>query len=267
MLFQIEKNVLNSLTIGYNEVPREGALIVFPLDLPAVIIDIRKRKALHIAEPLQVLLIEGKRNIARCFAADLEKKGYSLQVESSGSKGLDALKHFSPDVVVINAASLRTNGLRLVNWFHNRLPSTPLCLIVSEDEPIVEAENVNFFLRLPFTVQKLVNRIRTLENNSHKGMLERGDLVLNPDSRIAIYKNKEVRLTPRQCDLLEKMMQKPGEILRREDLFKAVWDTDYTEDTRTLDVHISWLRQALEDDPHHPELIKTIRGKGYLLKV
>jgi len=62
-------------------------------------------------------------------------------------------------------------------------------------------------------------------------------------------------------------MQKPGEILRREDLFKAVWDTDYTEDTRTLDVHISWLRQALEDDPHHPELIKTIRGKGYLLKV
>jgi DNA-binding response OmpR family regulator len=168
---------------------------------------------------------------------------------------------------VINAASLRTNGLRLVSWFHNRLPSTPLCLIVSEDEPIVEAENVNFFLRLPFTVQKLVNRIRTLENNSHKGMLERGDLVLNPDSRIAIYKNKEVRLTPRQCDLLEKMMQKPGEILRREDLFKAVWDTDYTGDTRTLDVHISWLRQALEDDPHHPELIKTIRGKGYLLKV
>ncbi len=219
------------------------------------------------AESLKVLLIEGKRKIARRFASDLEKKGYSLQVENSGSKGLDALKHFSPDVVVINAASLRTNGLRLVNWFHNSLPSTPLCLIVSEDEPVVETENVNFFLRLPFTVQKLVNRLRTLENNSRKGLLERGDLVLNPDSRIAIYKNKEVRLTPRQCDLLGKMMQKPGEVLRREDLFKAVWETDYVEDTRTLDVHISWLRQALEDDPHHPELIKTIRGKGYLLKI
>ena len=55
--------------------------------------------------------------------------------------------------------------------------------------------------------------------------------------------------------------------LLREALFKAVWDTDYVEDTRTLDVHISWLRQALEDDPHHPDLIKTIRSKGYLLKV
>lgn len=219
------------------------------------------------AESIKVLLIEGKRKVARRFASDLEKKGYSLQVEDSGSKGLDVLKFYSPDVVVINAASLRTNGLRLVNWFRNSLPSTPLCLIVSEDEPAVEMESVNFFLRLPFTVQKLVNRLRTLENNSHKGMLERGDLVLNPDSRIAVYKNKEVRLTPRQCDLLGKMMQKPGEVLRREDLFRAVWDTDYTEDTRTLDVHISWLRQALEDDPHHPDLIKTIRGKGYMLKV
>jgi DNA-binding response OmpR family regulator len=219
------------------------------------------------AESLQVLLIEGKRNVARRFASDLQKKGYSLQVESSGSKGLDALKEFIPDVIVINAASLRTNGLRLVSWFHNSLPGTPLCLIVSEDEPAVEIKNVNFFLRLPFTAQKLVNRLRTLENNSHKGMLVRGDLILNPDSRTAVYKNKEVRLTPRLTDLLGKMMEKPGEVLTREALFKAVWDTDYVEDTRTLDVHISWLRQALEDDPHHPDLIKTIRGKGYLLKV
>lgn len=88
--------------------------------------------------------------------------------------GLEALKVFSPDVVIINAASLRTNGLRLVSWFHNSLPGTPLCLIVAEDEPVAETENVQFFLRLPFTVQKLNNRLRTLENNSHKGILTRG---------------------------------------------------------------------------------------------
>ena len=219
------------------------------------------------AESLQVLLIEGKRKVARCFAADLEKKGYCLKVESSGNLGLEALKVFSPDVVIINAASLRTNGLRLVSWFHNSLPETPLCLIVAEDEPVTEPENVLFFLRLPFTVQKLNNRLRTLEKNSHKGILTRGDLVFNPDSRLAVYRGKEVRLTRRLADLLEKMMERPGEVLSREELFKAVWDTDYVEDTRTLDVHISWLRQALEDDPHHPDLIKTIRSRGYMLKV
>jgi len=157
-------------------------------------------------KPLKVLLIEGKRNIARRFASDLEKKGYSLQIENSGSKGLDALKFFSPNVVVINAASLRTNGQRLASWFRNSLPDTPICLIVAEDETALEVENVNFVLRLPFTAQKLVNRFHTIENNSHKGMLEIGDLVLNPDSGIVVYKDKEVRLTPRQCDLLERMM-------------------------------------------------------------
>lgn len=219
------------------------------------------------AESLHILLIEGKRNVTRCFAADLKRKGYALQVESSGANGLDALKVFKPDIVIINAASLRTNGLRLVNWFHSSLPGTPICLIVAEDEHVTEPEGVNFFLRLPFTVQKLVNRLRTLENNTHRSVITRGDLVFNSDTHLALYRNKEVRLTPRLADLLEKMMENPGEVLSREDLFKAVWDTDYVEDTRTLDVHISWLRQALEDDPRHPELIRTIRGKGYMLKV
>ncbi len=219
------------------------------------------------AETIQVLLVEGKRKLSVCFASDLEKKGYQLMVVDSGSKGLEALKRFSPDAIIINAASLRTNGLRLVNWFHNSVPNIPICLIVAEDEPTVEAEDVTFFLRLPFTVQKLANRLRTLEKNSHKSIIVRGELTLNSDSRVAVFRNKEIHLTPRMTILLEKMMEKPGEILTREALFKSVWDTDYVEDTRTLDVHISWLRQALEDDPRHPELIKTIRGKGYLLKV
>lgn len=188
-------------------------------------------------------------------------------VAESGSKGLEALKRFSPDVVVINAASLRTNGLRLVSWFHNSLPATPICLIVAEDEPVVESEEVTFLLRLPFTVQKLANRLRTLEKNSHKSVLVRGDLALNLDNRIAVYRNKEAQLTPRMAALLEKMMEKNGEVLTRESLFKSVWDTEYTEDMRTLDVHISWLRHALEVDPTHPELIKTIRAQGYMLKV
>ena len=219
------------------------------------------------ADTIQVLLLEVKRKSTFCFAADLEKKGYSLMVAESGSKGLEALKRFSPDVVVINAASLRTNGLRLVSWFHNSLPATPICLIVAEDEPVVESEEVTFLLRLPFTVQKLANRLRTLEKNSHKSVLVRGDLALNLDNRIAVYRNKEAQLTPRMAALLEKMMEKNGEVLTRESLFKSVWDTEYTEDMRTLDVHISWLRHALEVDPTHPELIKTIRAQGYMLKV
>jgi DNA-binding response OmpR family regulator len=67
--------------------------------------------------------------------------------------------------------------------------------------------------------------------------------------------------------LLKILMQNPGTVIERQNLFRQVWDTAYTGDTRTLDVHVSWLRQLLEDDPRHPQYIKTIRGVGYRLDV
>jgi DNA-binding response OmpR family regulator len=78
---------------------------------------------------------------------------------------------------------------------------------------------------------------------------------------------KEARLTPRMTHLLQVLMRHPGEVLEREQLFREVWKTEYMGDTRTLDVHISWLREAIEEDPHKPHLLKTIRGVGYRLDV
>ena len=74
-------------------------------------------------------------------------------------------------------------------------------------------------------------------------------------------------LTPRLVELLKALMAQPGEVIDRTVLFSKVWETEYTDDTRTLDVHISWLRQILEDDPRHPRYIKTLRGVGYRLDV
>ncbi len=78
---------------------------------------------------------------------------------------------------------------------------------------------------------------------------------------------KQTRLTPRLFSLMEALMSNPGEVLLREDLFKKIWETDYLGDTRSLDVHISWLRQAVETDPRNPIYIKTERGIGYRLEV
>jgi DNA-binding response OmpR family regulator len=78
---------------------------------------------------------------------------------------------------------------------------------------------------------------------------------------------REARLTPRQAQLLQILMQHPGEVVGRDQLFKDVWNTGYTGDTRTLDVHISWLREAIEEDPRNPKFIKTIRGVGYRLDI
>ena len=81
------------------------------------------------------------------------------------------------------------------------------------------------------------------------------------------YLDKSAYLTPRLSSLLLVLMEHPSQALAREEIFKRVWETDYTEDTRTLDVHISWLRKALEEDSTHPQLIKTVRGVGYKLEL
>jgi DNA-binding response OmpR family regulator len=211
------------------------------------------------------LLIEKHRKLEICFNDALLRKGYTVLQVNSGGDGLVSLNGFRPDVIVINAASLRTNGLRICSWYHNRLPSIPVILIVAEDEPIADADSVNVIMHLPFTVQKLVNRLRSFEQTFNQDILVRGPLQLNPKTRMVTYYDKSTYLTPRLTLLLQVFMQNNSQPLGREELFKRVWDTDYTGDTRTLDVHISWLRKVLEENPTNPQLIKTVRGVGYLL--
>ncbi len=216
---------------------------------------------------LSVLLIEGKRRLKNNFAQELSDKGFDVTAVTSGATALETIPELMPNVVVINAMSLRTNGLRITNWIRTAWPDLPIILIIAEDEAITNAPQANVLLRLPFTVQKLINRLRLFNEVKHKHILKKGVLELNTQTAVAHYKDKEAHLTPRCSDLLRVMMEKPGKVLTRKELFSQVWDTDYTGDTRTLDVHISWLRNALEENPRQPELIQTIRGIGYKLNL
>ncbi|HQC64602.1 MAG TPA: response regulator transcription factor [Anaerolineaceae bacterium] len=216
---------------------------------------------------LSVLLIEGKRRLKNNFAQELSDKGFDVATVTSGATALETIPDLMPNVVVINAMSLRTNGLRITNWIRTAWPDLPIILIIAEDEAITNASQANVLLRLPFTVQKLINRLLLFNEVKHKHILKKGVLELNTQTAVAHYKDKEAHLTPRCSDLLRVMMEKPGKVLTRKELFSQVWDTDYTGDTRTLDVHISWLRNALEENPRQPELIQTIRGIGYKLNL
>ena len=98
-------------------------------------------------------------------------------------------------------------------------------------------------------------------------MLHTGPIRLDMGQRRVRCLGKQARLTPRLAAIFKTLMEHHGEVVERANLFSQVWETKYTEDTRTLDVHISWLRQALEVDPRHPRFLKTIRGVGYRLDV
>jgi DNA-binding response OmpR family regulator len=213
-----------------------------------------------------LLVIEGRHAEIPSFAGDLQKKGFDVVLFQNGSQAVSKLKQVDPDIVVINAASLRSTGIRICLSVRKKDAKIPIILIVEKEKP-GDSELADAVLALPFTVQKLVNRIKALLPGDGNNMLSAGPIRLDLENRRVRSLGKNTKLTPRLISLLQILMDKHGEVVEREALFKKVWDTNYTGDTRTLDVHISWLRRAIELDPNNPKFLKTIRGVGYRLDV
>lgn len=213
----------------------------------------------------KILLIEGKRADRPSFSFGLAKKGYTVETVPNGAAALAQLANNCPDLVIIDAISLRTSGRRICQSLRKHAQGVPIVLIVDQNGETKENSGADVVLVPPFTLQKLVNRIRPLLPVEHKDTMQVGPFKLDVQQRVARCQEKQARLTPRLVTLLKTLMENPGVVIEREHLFRQVWDTAYTGDTRTLDVHVSWLRQALETDPRHPQFIKTVRGVGYRL--
>jgi DNA-binding response OmpR family regulator len=213
-----------------------------------------------------LLLIEGRHAEIPSFAADLQKKGFDVVSAQNGSEAVSQLKQTNPNLVIVNAPSLRSTGIRICLSIRKKDAKIPIILIV-EKEKVVDRELVDSILSLPFTVQKLVNRIKAHMPGDGNNVVSVGPIRLDLENKRVRSLGKNTKLTPRLITLLQILMDKHGEVVEREALFKKVWETNYTGDTRTLDVHISWLRRAIELDPDNPKFLKTIRGVGYRLDV
>jgi DNA-binding response OmpR family regulator len=213
-----------------------------------------------------LLIIEGRHAEIPSFASDLQKKGFDVHTVLNGSEAISRLKEVSPSLVVVNAASLRSTGLRICQSLRESDPKLPLILILETDKS-VSKDAADAVLALPFTVQKLVNRIKPLLPGDGKNVMHVGPIRLDLEKRRVRCLGKNTKLTPRLVTVLHLLMEKHGEVVERNWLFKKAWETNYTGDTRTLDVHISWLRGAIELDPDNPKFLRTIRGVGYRLDI
>jgi len=214
-----------------------------------------------------ILLIEGKRADHPSFKPGLIKKGFHVESVPNGASALVYLTEKSPDLVLVNAASMRTSGLRICQSVKDKAPGLPIVLVIDKLYIPPEKLSADIILQEPFTLQKLLNRMRPLLPSDQKPMIQAGPLQLDVEQRCLRCRDRKIALTPRLVTLLKTLIERVGEVIERNDLFRTVWETAYTEDTRTLDVHISWLREAIEKDPRHPEFIKTVRGVGYRLDV
>jgi DNA-binding response OmpR family regulator len=211
---------------------------------------------------IRVLLIESARDNGASFAASLKRK-YQVQIAHSGKQGLVMASDRQPDVIVLDAASLRTSGDRICSKLRATLGGLPIIHIRSaEAEPTPTDADV--LLLLPFTARKLINRIEHFAVSPVESkVLEAGPFSLNLEQQTLTTPWSEKKLTPKLVALMELFLQNPEQTLGRKQIMQQVWNTDYIGDTRTLDVHIRWLRKVVEPNSRRPQYITTVRGMGY----
>ncbi len=221
----------------------------------------------------KILLVEGNRADHPSFRDGLIKRGYQVDTAPNGNTALRRLETIDPDLVIIDAASLRTSGKRICRDLRLALGDIPIILIIASNgeepekkKPVNRLEK-ELVLVLPFTLQKLINRVKPLLPVEGRQVINEGPIRLDIEHQKVRCMNQSGKLTPHLMRLLKILMEHPGEVVEREKLFREVWETEYTADTRTLDVHVSWLRRIIETDPRHPRFIKTVRGVGYRLDV
>jgi DNA-binding response OmpR family regulator len=215
--------------------------------------------------PSSILLIESGRASAPSLASVLEKKGYHVRVQHRVEAAVSEAQRQQPDLVVLDAASMQASGARMCRSLRSGLNGVPILLVSPKGTDPESIQGASVVLVHPFTPRKLINRVARLLPGDTRYTLEAGPIRLNLAQRTVRCLGRESRLTPKEARLLEVFLQNPGKLLTRSALIRQVWHTDYTGDTRTLDVHMSWLRRAIEPDPKEPRFLRTIRGVGYRL--
>jgi DNA-binding response OmpR family regulator len=197
----------------------------------------------------------------------LVEKGYGVTKAHTRREAFLLLEQTLPDLVIVDGRHLRFDPYRFSRSLRADGYQVPVLLIVPTDWEVERGSGVNVHLREPFTARKLLNRIGRLLPTIGENVLRVGDLVLDVQQRTVSRGMVNHRLTPKQARLLEVFMRHPGQVLTRRFLMEQVWETDFVGDTRTLEVHIHWLRKAIEDDPSHPVFLTTVRRVGYRFTV
>jgi DNA-binding response OmpR family regulator len=217
-------------------------------------------------KPVEILYIGQLDPAHEKLWEQLPREGIEIVFARTQKSGLDKAAGLQPQVIVINLVDAQFSGARLCQTLAHRLPNARR-LVIADRSFAHTALPCDQRLIRPFTVRKLRDTLFKLLEEAAPHLIAAGCLQLDVVARVVTGPKGQQHLTPKQCNLLTVFMQHPNQVISRKDLMDRIWDTAYLGDTRTLDVHIRWLREKIELDPMCPELLLTHRGVGYVLAV
>ncbi len=214
------------------------------------------------------LLYIGKVASDREILRTLEAQGYRLVQVAGLRPALRALAHDESDVILMDAAGTSLINLhRLIHAAISKVSAPFIILLVNDHSRIAGLGGYDEYLTRPFTARRLLNLVHNLLLSRRRYVVTLGPLSLDRRTRCVRSPRGVCLLPPKQFQILDYLMGHPGEIISRRQFMQTIWNTAYLGDTRTLDVHIRWLRECIEPDPDHPQFIRTVRGRGYFLAV
>lgn len=243
----------------------------------------------------KILVVDDEVVLVETLAYNLEQAGYRVITASDGSSALDAARSENPDLIILDIMLPGMDGLEVCRQLRRETTTatTPIVMLTAKGDEIDKVVGLEIgaddYMTKPFGRRELLARIRALlrrteypSANNNDGQrtgqetaqevrpanreLVSGPLRIDLAGRRVNCRGQEIELQPKQFELLTYLVRNRGTVLTRDQLLHNVWGYDYAGDTRTVDVHVRWLREKIEEDPANPKLIQTVRGVGYVFR-
>ncbi|NMC53183.1 MAG: response regulator transcription factor [Chloroflexi bacterium] len=226
----------------------------------------------------KVLVVEDEISLQETLAYNLRKQGYEVDTAGEGPTALDKARAWNPDLIILDIMLPGIDGFEICRILRQEM-STPVLMLTARDDEIDRVVGLEVgaddYLTKPFSMRELMARVKAMLRRVRlireemdtttvtAEVITFGNLNINLTRREALIDEKPIALKPKEYELLVFLAQHRGQVLTREFILERVWGWDFIGDSRTVDVHVRWLREKIEADPANPMRIITVRGAGY----
>jgi Response regulators consisting of a CheY-like receiver domain and a winged-helix DNA-binding domain len=221
----------------------------------------------------KLLVVDDEPSIVTLLSFNLKKAGYEIMTAGKGTEVLPIVKERHPDLIILDLMLPEMDGMDVCKQLRQEFIYIPIIMLTARDDELDKVLGLELgaddYMTKPFSPREVVARVKAIFRRTEMGhqvqgeILTAGDLKVYPNKFEALFKDKELPLTPKEFELLVYMLKHKGIVLTREQLLNAVWNYDFAGDTRIVDVHVSHLREKIEKVTRKPLYIKTVRGLGY----
>lgn len=228
----------------------------------------------------RVLVVDDEQSIVTLLKYNLEQSGYVVEVAQDGEEALQKEKETKPDLIILDVMLPKKDGIEVCKTIRSDKNQVPILMLTAKDDEFDRVLGLELgaddYMTKPFSPREVVARVKailrrsSLVNHVQKEEEDEdiviGSIRIRPDF-FEVYRNDELlELTPKEFELLLYLVERQGRVITREHMLNSVWNYEFAGDSRIVDVHISHLRDKLEENPKQPQFIKTVRGLGYKLE-